>query len=269
MSKALIVCRECGREVPDGRFCKFCGKPLETEDNISLEDVEVDTEETLTSDVILSESHEEKLPEFSIAVDGMDHRSLASILSRSELVVLQSDLDSIIEQIQAIRQALKLEHADKDLLTSRAQELRTRFDAGKGRRSELSEFRSTLKLEECSEKLAAENIRLEKLEEIKSTLDSAVYKEQKDEILTRMKAFRHELKALIKVGKSWRKALNNSAKDIERSINRVEAKHKIGDISDSHYRRSKEELERDLRILTGGIKILEEVIDSAEQTLKT
>ncbi|TXT54777.1 MAG: hypothetical protein BAJATHORv1_50028 [Candidatus Thorarchaeota archaeon] len=269
MSKALIVCRKCGREVPDGRFCKFCGNPLETEEHIAVEDTGSDLVTDLkTDETSMDETHEVSLPEFDIEVDGMDHRSLASILSRSELDVLQSDLDSIIEQTQAIRQALNLDHADKALLKSRAEDLKIHFDATKIRRAELSDFDSKLKMEESSERLAREQTRLEKLEEIKPSLDSEVYKEQREEILVSMKAFRHELEALVKTGKAWRKALAKKRKEIERNLNRLEAKHKIGDISDSHYESSKRHIERSIRILDGGFRILEEVIESAEQTLK-
>ena len=54
------------------------------------------------TEIIQSPEQDDEIPDFSIEVDGMDRRSLASILSKSELVVLESDLDVIIEQIDLL-----------------------------------------------------------------------------------------------------------------------------------------------------------------------
>ena len=48
MSDPLITCPSCGSEVPEGRFCKICGKPLNKEVPPDSSDIESQLEEEST-----------------------------------------------------------------------------------------------------------------------------------------------------------------------------------------------------------------------------
>ena len=138
MSEALVTCPSCGMEVPEGSFCKSCGKPLAVteEDTLDPEDfgAPVDLGSPMGDETTLA-------VRFGMTVEGMDQREFVTLMSRAELEVIRKELDTLVEQIQATRQALKLRQADKAILTARAEDLRAAFDKTKTRREELSGFR--------------------------------------------------------------------------------------------------------------------------------
>jgi hypothetical protein len=265
MSDPLVTCPFCGLEVPEGRFCKICGKPLESEATPSPPEVESQFEEELETVVPPPEPERVDLPHFDITIEGMDHQAAVVLLSRSELEVVDQELDSIIERTKATRQALQLQQADKTVLTVRAEELRSEFEKTKSRRRELAAVSSPLVLERLLDALDKDEGRLEKLESISSTLDKDVYKEQRAEILHSIKELRSNLKVAIKTAKKWVKGIKNTIKKLDKEVSRVEAKFKIGDINRDSYDSSKARLERNIRVVEGGRERLISLLRIAEK----
>jgi type I site-specific restriction endonuclease len=205
------------------------------------------------------------LPHFDISIEDMEPEASVVLLSRSELDVVDMELDSIIERTKATRQALQLQQADKQVLTSRAEELRLEFEKTKSRRRELAAVSAPLVLEQLLAALDRDENRLEKLEAISNTVDKGVYKEQRDEILHSIKELRESLKTAIKTTKKWLKGIKKTLKNLDKEVSRIEAKFKIGDISRDSYDSNKAQLERSIRIVEGGQERLISLLRIAEK----
>ncbi|MFX1604625.1 MAG: hypothetical protein ACFFDD_01830 [Promethearchaeota archaeon] len=265
MSDPLVTCPSCGLEVPEGRFCKICGKPLDTVIVHSPPEVEPEFEEETETDVPISEQERVVLPHFDITIEDMDHQAAVVLLSRSELEVVDLELDNIIERTKATRQALQLQQADKQVLSVRAEELRAEFEKTKSRRRELAAVSTPLVLERLLDALDKDEGRLEKLEGISGTLDKDVYKEQRAEILQSIKELRINLKTAIKTVKKWLKGIKKTLKKLDKEVSRIDAKFKIGDISRESYDSSKTRLERNIKIVEGGEERLISLLRIAEK----
>ena len=261
MSEPLVTCPFCNLEVPDGRFCKLCGKPLNTDDSPSPEPIDVEPEVPLDSEPTPKASY----PHFDVTIADMDYEAAIVLLARAELEVVDRELDILIEKTKATRQALQLQQADKSVLTARAEELRSEFENTKSRRRELKTVVTSLVLEQLLEALDTHEGRLSKLENISGTVDKDVYNEQKTEIVDTLKELRRNLKNAIKSSKKWIGGIKKTLKQLEKDISRVNAKFKIGDISRDTFESSKYRLERNIRIVKGGRERLETLIRQAEK----
>ncbi len=265
MSEPHVTCPFCGLEVPEGRFCKICGKPLDTELPLSQSKIEPTVEVDMESYATPPEPDRMVLPHFDFTVEGMEHMAAVVLLSRSELEVVDLELDTIIERIKATRQALLLQQADKQLLTVRAEELRDEFEKTKSRRRELTAVTTSLVLEQLLDALDKDEERLSKLEAISGTVDKDVYKEQRVEILHSIKELRVNLKQATKTAKQWMNGIKKTLKNLDKEVSRVEAKFKIGDISRDFYDSSIARLKRSIRIVEGGQERLLSLLRIAEK----
>jgi hypothetical protein len=264
MPEPLIVCPSCGHEVPKGKYCNLCGEPILS----SKLDKALETEESSTDQPTESIKADEEgviaepasLPHFDVVIQDMPYEVSAILLSGAELKVLDGELDRIIEQTKATRQALQLRQADKAVLTGRAEVLREEFERAKERRRELTSVKVKLLLESLLEALDKHEERLSKLEGIAGTLDKDVYEEQRVEILQTIKDVRTRMKEAIKTGNKWAKGIKNTIKTLEKERSRLDAKFKIGDISREKYESSRARLERSIRIVEGGQRRLDELL---------
>ncbi|UCH04852.1 MAG: hypothetical protein JSW05_01460 [Candidatus Thorarchaeota archaeon] len=262
MSEALVTCPSCGMEVPEGSFCKSCGKPLIVTDEDILDSKDLGAPADLGPPM---EDGPIEAVQFGMTVEGMDQREFVTLMARAELEVIRKELDSLVEQIQATRQALKLRHADKAILTSRAEDLRNTFDKTKRRREELSDFRGDLRLERAVKTLDELEEKHFKLEEMEGTLDKSVYKEQKKKIADAIKSLRKSFKSSIKDAENWLKSMNKTSRTLQRDGSRLEAQHRIGDVSAGKYETARAGVERSLKILEIGRSILDEVLVDAKK----
>ncbi len=265
MSDPLVTCPFCGLEVPEGRFCKICGKPLGIEVIPRSPDMEPESEDVNEQPLQSVETQSMVQPHFDVMIEEMDQHSATILLSRSELDVVDLELDNIIARTKATRQALQLQQADKQVLTARAEELRDVFERTKSRRRELSAVSSFLALEKILDALDKDEERLAKLETISGTIDKEVYKEQRAEILHSIKEQRENLKSAIKTVKKWVKGIKTTLKKLDKEVNRVEARFRIGDISRDSYDSSKARLERSIKIVEGGQERLISLLRIAEK----
>ncbi|TFG33781.1 hypothetical protein EU527_06480 [Candidatus Thorarchaeota archaeon] len=264
MPEPLIECPSCGHEVPEGKFCKLCGTPLPLREiDKSLEGSDAPAKEIIDFDVAVDEVVPPSLPHFEIHIDDMDYDSSAILLSKAELEVIDDELNRIIEQTKATRQALQLRQANREVLTLRAETLRNEFERLKQRRRELTSVTQKIVLEQLLDALDKHESRLTKLEEISGTLNKEVYSEQREDILGTIKELRSNLKDAIKTSKKWSKGIRKTLKLLHKETSRLDAKFKIGDISRSKYEESKEKLERGIRIVEGGQKRLDELLGMA------
>jgi len=265
MSEPLVTCPFCGLEVPEGRFCKICGKPLDTELTLKSPEPEPQFEDPVEPIVEVPEAESKVLPHFDVSIEDMDHEAAVVLMSRSELEVVDQELDNIIDRTKATRQALQLQQADKSVLTVRAEELRAEFEKTKNRRRELTEVSSSLVLEKLLDAIDKDEARLEKLEGISGTLDKSVYKEQRTEIVDSLKELRANLKQAIKTAKKWVKGIKKTLKNLDKEVSRIEAKFKIGDISRDSYDSTMFKLKRSIRIVEGGQERLMSLLRTAEK----
>lgn len=264
MSDPLVVCPSCNLEVPDGRYCKLCGKSLHPDENLVSEPIE-GIEEIEPTLIDVEPVKKITYPHFDVTISDMEYESATILLARAELEVVDQELDILIDKIKATRQALKLEKADKAILTARAEELRSEFEKTKNRRRELKTVETPLILEQLLEALDANENRLSKLESISGTVDKEVYKEQRTEIVNTLKELQGNLKNAIKTAKKWVNGLRKTLKRLEKEVSRVNAKFKIGDISRDNYESSKYRLERNIRIVEGGKERLISLLRLAEK----
>jgi hypothetical protein len=264
MSEPLIECPFCGHEVPNGKYCNLCGEPLHSGASADISKLD----KSLTSHVTEAMEMEEEsisskpisLPHFDVVIQDMPYEAAVILLSGAELVVLDEELDRIIEQTKATRQALQLRQADKEVLTARAEVLREAFERAKQRRRELTSVKERLVLETILEALDKHEARLSKLEGIAGSLDKDVYEEQRIELLQIIKELRVSLKEAIKIGNKWSKGIKNTLKALQKEMSRLDAKFKIGDISRDKYESSKMRMERGVRIIEGGQQWLDELL---------
>ncbi|TFG27288.1 hypothetical protein EU527_18730 [Candidatus Thorarchaeota archaeon] len=264
MPEPLIECPSCGHEVPEGKFCKLCGTPLPPkEPEESPIETNLSDEHSVGFEKEVDEPILQSLPHFEVSIDDMDYDSSAILLSKAELEVIDDELDRIIEQTKATRQALQLSQANKDVLKLRAETLRDDFERLKQRRRDLTSVTQKLILEQILDALDKHESRLTKLEEISNTLDKEVYTEQREEILGTIKELRSNLKDAIKTSKKWSKGIKKTLKTLQKETSRLDAKFKIGDISRSKYDESKDKIERSIRVIEGGQKKLDELLGIA------
>ena len=268
MSKPLVICPSCGSEVPLARYCSSCGSPLMPDielDDGSMSHVE-DNIETTSEDTtsVVETVDEAPLPELAVVVDGVDYLALTYLLTRAELDIIDEELDRLIEQIRATRQALTLDNADKQVLAARAEELKLALDRTKSRKDELLRVKVSVTLRDLTTDIIDQKTKLDKLEEIAPTVDPIVYKEQHKELTERIKQLKKAIKREIKVARQWLKAMKREQREIEREINRLEAKYKIGEIKSTEFELRKSQEDRRLRVLVGGLKLLEEIVRTAE-----
>jgi hypothetical protein len=263
MSDEYIECPSCNVIVPIGRFCKSCGEGLIVSPPVSkLKETPVlETSEP----IIPEEPVPDNLPDFGLTVSGMDNLAFARVMSRAELSVIQKELDILIKQIQATRQALQLQHADKALLTARAEQLRTTFDKTKIRREELASGIGKLPLEKIHQSFKEHEEKLAKLEAAEDALDSAIYKEQRERLISTLKALKKELKNSIKVAEKWHKNMKKGRRSLEKDSSRLDAQQKMGDISTSSYDSRKARIERSLMVLDVARELLDEIIENAKK----
>ncbi|NHJ13731.1 MAG: hypothetical protein EAX95_08640 [Candidatus Thorarchaeota archaeon] len=261
MPGRLIVCPSCGNEVPVGRFCNSCGLPLPQVETDSITDSDSETP--------LSQSHPDmkkgEIPRFSLTISGMDSLASASLFSRAELEIIDEELDQLIEQIGATRQALQLKEADKSVLTSRANELRKSFETTKKRREELARFGRRLPVEVILTNLQEQESKLEKLEGVQGSIDSAVYKEQRSQLQAGIKALEKELKSAIKDADRWLKGIGGLRRTLLKEGSRLEARYKIGDLSPTAYDKARAENDRAIRTLDVCGRMLDEILANAKK----
>jgi chromosome segregation ATPase len=207
-------------------------------------------------------------PEFHFKIDGMNPDAMAILFAESELRVLDVELDRLLQEISSTRQALELKHADKELLTARAQTLRTAFDISKARRAELRGLHGDIPLKRTLTNLEKQESKLEKLQEVEKQIDESVYEEEKSKILLRIKSLRKELKEFLKESKKWVKSMNAESKRLKKEKSRLEAKLRIGDISQTAYDAKMKEIEKAFQVIDGGKESLEKIVELGEKTKK-
>lgn len=269
MPKPVITCPSCGHEVPEGKYCNLCGAPLGLRNSQKITESEESFPRHVSEIIDVPEDDKPSEPathlHFDVVIQDMPYEAAAVLLSGSELTVLDEELDRIIGQTKATRQALQLQQADKSVLTARADLLREEFERAKQRRHELKSVTEKLVLETILEDLDRHEARLSKLEEIAVTLDKDVYEEQRIEILQTINDLRANLKEAVKAGNKWSKGIKNTLKTLQKETSRIDAKFKIGDISRDKYELSKARLERGIRIVEGGQKRLDELLSMTKK----
>ena len=244
MSDEYIECPSCNSVVPIGRFCKSCGENLIIGSPAPPPVATMDLEPS--EPLMPEEEVPANLPDFGLTIPGMDTLAFARLMSKAELSVIQKELDVLIDEIRSTRQALQLRHADKALLTARAEQLRAAFDKTKRRREELADMTGKLAVDKIHASFKEYEEKLVKLDAAEDSLDSAVYKEQRAKIITALKTLKKELKSSIKTAEKWLKSMKKARRSLEKSSSRLDAQHKIGDISASTYDDSKARAERSL-----------------------
>ena len=266
MANEHIVCPACGLEVPDGQFCKICGKRLHPE----VDDEKDSTEDITTElDIFTEKSTElEVLPKFDFSIEGMSPRDQSLLFSKVELAVLSKELDVLIEQIRATRHALHLEHADKSKIVVRAETLRKVLEKAKLRRKELLAVKDRLILEDVLIALEEKQSKLAMLEDIAGSIEKDVFDEKHKELKESIKSLKSQLKKETKTAKDWIKAMQKKKKNLQKEMSRLIAQHKIGDISTSKFDKSKTSVTRSISILDGGCRILLDLMDRSEALQK-
>jgi hypothetical protein len=250
--------------VPIGRFCKSCGESLIIAPP-AAPPIEAKSAES-SEPIIPEEEVPANLPDFGLTVPGMDRLAFVRVMSRAELSLIQEELDLLIKKIQATRQALQLQHADKALLIARAEQLRISFDKTKSRREDLARGTGMLPLEKVHESFIEHEEKLVKLDAAEDSLDSGIYKEQREKLISTLKALKKELKNSIKMTEKWHKNMKKARRSLEKDSSRLDAKHKMGDMSASTYDDAKARIEKSLMVLDVAREMLDEIIENAKKT---
>jgi hypothetical protein len=268
----IVVCPHCGLDAPAGRYCKFCGKPLANDKEVVSPDEAVSGDANRAAlDAIYNGDEQAHTPagatypQFPFSIHGMDDQSMAILFSKSELHVLDKELDRLIAEISSTRQALDLQNADKESLMVRAKTLRKAFGETKARREELRRVEGELPITRILSQFTEQTMKLEKLKKAEKSLDEVVFDEEKKKLELRIKTLEKDLKDVIKMSKRWSRDMDTEIKRLDRELNRLEAKLKIGDVSQSAYDAKKRSLLKSTEIIERGKDALEETIKLAEK----
>jgi hypothetical protein len=269
MPKELVLCPICGQKVVAGDFCMACGRPLPQEqEGKSGFDRTLQTSyprpDKLSPDVA-QHPEEDILLNFGFSVASPTSKMLGLVLARAELNVIGEDLDKLIGQIGATRQALLLKHADKDLLTLRAQTLKEALEKTKSRREQLMAVKGSLRIEEIPEEMIVQESKLSKLKHMKRSLDTGVYREEYERIVLELDKLRADLKESADESRALLKTLNKKLREIRRESSRLEARLKIGDMTAGSYEESKLRVDRSIRILEECQEILKSMLAAAKR----
>ncbi len=266
MPKVLVECPFCGQKVADGRFCKSCGRPLHEERGQEWGHSRPPRNLGPSPNKGISETgpqgDEEIRPDFGFSLDGVDLKMLGVLLAKAELHVIGEDLDRLISEIGATRQALLLDHADRDLLASRAENLREAFEKTKDRRTRLIGVKGSLPIEGILDELTVQESKLLKLAKMKRSIDADVYREEHERIALQIKTLRVGLKKATDESRGWLTELDKKTRELKRESNRLEARFKIGDIATGSYEESKLQVDRSIRILEGGKELLRSILST-------
>jgi chromosome segregation ATPase len=260
MSRNLVICPNCEQEVPEGRYCNICGHELPVS---SPPPPPREPNEEEAAWEAPSESTSFEMPHFDVTVEDMPREAAAILLSRAELEVIDGELDRIIDQTRATRQALQLKEADREVLIKRAEELKTEFERLRDRKKDLSRVSAVLPLERLLDDFDHHEERLVKLKEIQGSVDKDVFEEQKSEIIQNLKSLKSSLKNAVKETKRWSKGIRKTEKTLQKELSRLDAKHKIGDLSRTAYEGSVYQTKRSMSLLEGGAKRLDELLERA------
>ncbi|UCE11270.1 MAG: zinc ribbon domain-containing protein [Candidatus Thorarchaeota archaeon] len=259
MDENLVVCPSCGSEVVDTRFCGECGERL-----FPSEEVSTDIPTAEIEDEVTFQSYPGQVDDiFGLRVESIDERSSLILFARAEIVVLNRELERLIEQIQATRQALRLERSDKKQLAARAEKLSLLFEDIKARKKVLGSFKGELWIEELLRLLSQQEAEMERLDNIRESKDPKDTQEEKKETKKSLKKLKGDLKRSTNLVKKWLKGVQDARKRFLRDKDRLDAKHRIGDLAMSAYDQSRANLMRSIGILSESelqlVQILENV----------
>ena len=206
-----------------------------------------------------------RFPTFGFQIGEMDDLSHAVLFSRAELEVIDIELDRLIERISATRQALRLDETDKKIIVHRVKHLRGLLDESKTRKKELLVFKRPLRIEEIHSVLLSYGEKLTNLIETRTTLASELYETQRKKTEGKIEIIKTDLKTARKAAQKWPKSIRKNVKDLMKRLNRLEARHRIDDISDREYEESKSAIARNIETLTRGERILNEILSTTEK----
>ncbi len=272
-SNTTTICPTCGAEVIDVGRCSVCGVPLHAEDRLVAAELSdnKDNQFTPEPDSILESSSDTTStvtapsPEFGIVIDAIERHSLVLLLSRSELEVLESELNQLIEQIEATRYALRLKHADKAVLTRRVEDLKAHLHKITTRINELKSFTGQLEIESIIHKIESIHTKIQTIEDRKRSIEPSIYREQITDLESELYRLEDSLRATIRRTEGWLKAIQKKIQVLQHDMKLLDAKY--NDITREAYESLKFKAERSIHILSGGYRILDDLLARAKKLL--
>lgn len=269
MPKLVFECPFCRQKVTDGDFCKYCGRPVpeqgQPEPRRGPGSQHTGSGSIKEAAETKPNSEDQTRSFFGISVGGLDSKMLGILLARAELHVVREELDAVIRQIEATRQALLLKQADRELLASRAESLKELFETTKGKHTQLMGVKDSLPIEVIPEDLAVQESKLSKLDKMKGSIDMGVYHEEHERIVLAIESLRKDLSKATDESRKWLKALSKRVGELRRESSRLEARFKIGDVATGLYEESKIEVGRSVRILEEGQELLKSMLAAVRQ----
>jgi chromosome segregation ATPase len=203
--------------------------------------------------------------DFGFDIEEMDSEQQRLLFAKAELRVIDSQLESLIERIQSTRQALDLPSSDKELLAKRTDRLQRELKVIKARREQLVDSSGQLDLPRFLKAIKEEQDKLDRLKEAKDTLDKDVFKEEKKRIEKNVDLLKKNVDDEVKLAKKWIKGMKRELKALKKELTRLEAKLKIGDVSIAIYESRRNEIDRKVEIIEGGMNSLNELLHTARE----
>jgi chromosome segregation ATPase len=269
MPEVSVECPFCGQKTIGGRYCKSCGRPLpeqrEQESYRGSPSTTSGPGSNKENPETGPQPGEENMLELGISLDGSNSRMLGVLLARAELRVIGEGLDRLISEIEATRQALRLEHADRDVLAPRTLNLKEAFEKTKNRHAQLTSVKGSLPLEKIADELTIQESKLSKLNKMKRSIDTDVYREEHERIVFEIEKLKANLKETADESRDWLKTLNKRLGELRRESSRLEARFRIGDLAAGPYEDSKLRVDRSIRILEEGQELLKSMLTAAQR----
>ncbi|MHA1959752.1 MAG: hypothetical protein ACW99U_05950 [Candidatus Thorarchaeota archaeon] len=197
---------------------------------------------------------------FDFRVDSIDERSSLILFARAEIAVLNLELERLVEQVQATRQALRLERSDKKQLAARAEKLGLLFEDIKARKAELEGYAGRMAIEQLLLSLSRQEAKMEKLQDGRDSIEPKVTKEEKKETKESIKKLKGDLKKATRLVTKWLKAIEEARKRLKQDKGRLDAKHRIGDLTRSDYDYTRAKLMRSIGVLSESEKVLFQIL---------
>jgi len=264
MPEELVNCPKCGHRVLVGRYCSHCGQFIneDAEDTDSYEttvgaeyDIRPASDYSRVNDSV----------DFGFEIEYMDDEQQALLFANAELEVIDSQLENLIERIKSTRQALDLPSSDKEVLARRTDRLHRELEAIKARRGKLVGRSGQLDLSRFLKAIENEQDKFDRLNEAKETLDKDVFEEEKKQIEKNVDILKKNIDNEMKLAKKWIKGMKKELKALNKELTRLEAKLKIGDVSVAIYESRRNEIDRKIEIIEGGMNSLNELLHTARE----
>ncbi|MFX1519611.1 MAG: hypothetical protein ACFFCD_06805 [Promethearchaeota archaeon] len=256
MSRVFRFCRKCGGSiVPGARFCNRCGTPVDSQGTFPTPAEPISISKTEENETSLSESLSHV--EVSLKEEEIPAEEFERIVATYNIWKLDEQLKPLNMKLEELRVKREVEGLPEEEYLSEVGKLE---NEKKRLEKELSEKKDVDPLrvyslipEECK---ATE--RLNKLEKIfeENKISQTTYAKLKREYAEKLQVLRHDLVYERQKLNKWKRILEKKMNDTKMSLEELQARYEIGEVSEGEYIPKKSDLEARRKDLKNSLTLI-------------